>query len=112
MNDAWIQAQKFILSLKEGDEFYIGTKKIEVDKITNYKIALKIDNKSFDIIKKYYDEFYYFHSRGIRIRNKNYPLINQLIRDIEGYIVYLSQIQIINKKEKKFLEILNRGLTN
>lgn len=112
MNDTWIQSQKFILSLKEGDEFYIGETKINVLKVTNYKISLKIDNKSFDILKKHCDEFFYFHSKGIRIRNKNYPLINQLIRNIEGYLVYLSQTHILDKKEKKFLEILSRSLTN
>lgn len=112
MNDAWIQAQKFILSLKEGDEFYMGEEKLKVLKVTNYKISLSINNKPFDILKKHYDEFFYFHSKGIRIRNKNYPLVNQLIRNVEGYIVYLSQIHILDKKEKKFLEILNRSLTN
>ena len=44
--------------------------------------------------------------------NADYTLINQLLRDIEGYIIYLNHIHMFGNKEKKFKEILDRNLTN
>ena len=112
MNDEWKLSHKFILSLKEGDVFFLGKKKFEVTKVNIHKISFLIDGNPFNILKKRYDEFFYFHSRGIKIRNRMYPEITNLLRDIEGYIIYLNHIFFMNEKEKKFKEILDRNLKN
>ena len=110
MNDSWVLSHKFILSLNEGDSFYLGNKKHEVTKVNTHKISFVIDGKPFNIIKKKYEDFFYFHSRSIKIRNRMYPEIDNFIRDIEGYIIYLNQIHFLSDKEKKFKEILDRVL--
>lgn len=112
MIDTWKLSHTFILSLKEGDVFYLGNKKHSVTKRTPFKISLSIDGKDLNVLIKNCDEFFYFHSRGIKVRNHSYPLVSQLLRDIEGYIVYLMNIHFFDKKEKMFKEILERNLTN
>jgi len=108
MNDVWILSQKFLLSLREKDVFYLGKRKFEVGMVNDHKISLLINGKPFLIHKKHCDEFFYLHSRGIKIKNRNYPLVDQLIRDIEGYIVYLNHVHFLEEKEKKFKNILDR----
>jgi len=112
MNDTWELSHRFILSLKEGDTFFLGEKEHKVIKKTLSKITLLIDGEKFNILMKKCDDFFYLHSRSVKSGNRSYPLINQLLRDIEGYIIYLTHVRILGIKEKKFKEILDRNLTN
>lgn len=112
MNDTWTLSHRFILSLEEGDTFFLGKKEYTVIKKTLSKISLLIDGKKFNILMKKCDNFFYLHSRSVKSGNRSYPLINQLLRDVEGYIIYLTHVHIMDSKEKKFKEILDRNLTN
>lgn len=112
MNDTWGLSHRFILSLKEGDTFFLGEKEHKVIKITSSKITLLIGEDKFNILLKKCNDFFYLHSKSVKSGNRSYPLINQLLRDIEGYIIYLTHVRIMGNKEKKFKEILDRNLTN
>jgi hypothetical protein len=109
MNNTWVLSHRFILSLKEDDIFFLGEKEYKVIKKTLSKIILLIDDEKFNIFLKKCDDFFYLHSRSVKSGNRSYPLINALLRDIEGYIIYLYHTPILGDKQKKFKEILDRN---
>mgnify|MGYP003349543510 CR=1 FL=1 len=112
MIDTWSLSHRFILSLEEGDTFFLGEKEHKVIKRSLSKITLLIDGEKFNVLLKKCNDFFYLHSKSVKTGNRSYPLINQLLRDIEGYIIYLNHIHMFGNKEKKFKEILDRNLTN
>ncbi len=74
--DLWIEAHKFIFNISVGDSY--GVEKIYCTKRTKNRIYFS--NGSTITIKKIGNSFYLF--------GKN---VNQILRDIEGYMVYLIQ---------------------
>ena len=81
MNDTWGLSHRFILSLKEGDTFFLGEKEHKVIKKTLSKITLLIDGEKFNILMKKCDNFFYLHSRSVKSGKRAYPLIKQSLRD-------------------------------
>ena len=74
--DTWLEAHKFLLNLKIGEGFGPDDNKITLIKKT--KKTLSLSDKKIIHIKKV-DNFFYLDGKHI----------NQILRNIEGYIVYL-----------------------
>ena len=84
--DLNLQAQLFLYNGKVGDFYMDGDNKISITKRTPKKIYLS--NGVIVNIKKTKNNVLYLDSRGVRHKNRTYPLVNQIIRDIEGYFLY------------------------
>jgi hypothetical protein len=80
------QANLFLYHSKVGDYYLSGGDKVIVNKRTNKRIYLS--NGVIISIKKLNNGVIYLDSKSIVRNNKPYPLINQILRDIEGYFVY------------------------
>lgn len=81
-----IEANLFLYNSKVGDYYYTGKNKIEVIKRTKSKIVFS--NGDIVYIKKLENGILYLDSKSVKIKNKSYPIINQIIRDIEGFLLY------------------------
>ena len=77
----WIEAQKYLLELKVGE----GYNDVVVTKRTENKIHLS--NGVIVTIKKLKNGMSYLDSRSVRRGNRSYPLVNQILRDIEGWLI-------------------------
>ena len=85
--NTWNEANKFLYLMKVGDYYMTDSEtKIECVKRTTKKIYLS--NNIIITIKKITDYGLYFSSKSVRRGNKNYPVVNQVLMDIEGYLVY------------------------
>ena len=84
--DINIEANLFLFECKVGDYYISGGQKIEVLKKT--KKTIHFNNGVIIRIKM--DEIgrFYLDSKAQKIKNKNYPIINQVLRDIEGWLIY------------------------
>jgi len=80
--DLWNKAHIELYNSKEGDSW--GN--IKVVKRTPKKIYLEsglvitIKNSKFG--------FQYLTSKSIKRNNRSYPMVDQILRDIEGYLIY------------------------
>jgi len=78
MENLWTKAHQFILDSKEGDFYMIGDKKVSVVRRSPKRIYFS--NGELVTVKESKDKkFFYLHGRNV----------NQVLRDIEGYLLYL-----------------------
>ena len=84
--DLNIQANLFLYNGVVGDYYLSGGKKVEITKRTNKRIYLS--SGIIINIKKLTDGSSYLSSKSIIRNNKSYPIVNQVLRDIEGYLLY------------------------
>lgn len=81
-----LEANLFIYEAKVGDFYLSGGNKIEVLKRTKNRICFS--NNVIVSIKTLPNGIKYLSSRSVVIHNKSYPVVDQMIRDIEGYLIY------------------------
>lgn len=86
MMDLNLQANLFLYNGKVGDYYLSGGKKVEIIKRTNKRIYLS--SGIIINIKKLTNGLTYLDSKSIVKNNKSYPIIHQVLRDIEGYLLY------------------------
>ena len=86
MVDLNIQANNFLYDSKPGDFYLSGGEKVEVVKRTKKKIHLS--NNVIVNIKTLPNGLLYLDSKSVVRHNKPYPVVNKIIRDIEGYLLY------------------------
>lgn len=80
-----VEANRFIYNSKVGN-YYMTINKIEVVKRTPKRIYFS--NGIIVSIKTLSNGRTYLSSRCITSHNKQYPIVEQMIRDIEGYLLY------------------------
>ena len=85
--DLNLQANLFIYDAKVGDFYLSGGNKVEVTKRTEKRIHFS--NDVIVTIKTLPNGMIYLTSKSVVIKNKSYPVVGQMIRDIEGYLLYL-----------------------
>lgn len=80
------QANEFIFNSKTGN-FYLksGEKNIVTKRKKN---RIYFSDGTIIHIKKLSNGFLYLDSKSINKNNRQYPIINQVLRDIEGYLLY------------------------
>lgn len=89
--DLNLNSNLFLFNSKVGDYYYTGEHKIGVTKRTKTKIYLSsgviVNIKTLSGGSKFLD------SRSVIRNKKSYPVIHQVLRDIEGYLVYQIHIK-------------------
>jgi hypothetical protein len=85
--DLNLQANLFIYDAKVGDFYLSGGNKVEVTKRTEKRIHFS--NGVTVTIKTLPNGMIYLSSKSVVRNNKSYPVVGQMIRDIEGYLLYL-----------------------
>jgi hypothetical protein len=85
--DLNLQANLFIYDAKVGDFYLSGGSKVEVTKRTEKRIHFS--NGVIVSIKTLPNGMKYLSSKSVVRNNKQYPVVGQMIRDIEGYLLYL-----------------------
>ena len=85
--DLNLQANLFIYDAKVGDFYLSGGNKVEVTKRTEKRIHFS--NGVIVSIKTLPNGIKYLSSKSVVRNNRSYPVVNQMIRDIEGYLLYL-----------------------
>lgn len=83
--DLNVEANKFLFELKVGE----GYNNIIVTKRTKKRIYLS--DGSIIHIKKLENGFLFLDSK---LNNKKYPIVYQILRDIEGWLVYKKLTEI------------------
>lgn len=78
MENLWKSAHMFIFNSKVGDFYYSGQDKIVVIKRTPRRIHFS-NGKIITIQKSKSKEFLFFNGK----------YVNQILRDVEGYLLYL-----------------------
>lgn len=86
MMDLNLQANLFLYEGKVGDYYLSGGKKVEITKRTNKRIYLS--SGVIINIKKLTNNFIYLDSKSVIRNNRSYPIVHQILRDIEGYLLY------------------------
>ena len=84
--DINVEANRFIYGSKVGDFYMVGQDKIEVVKRTPNRIHFS--NGVVVSIRTLSNGMNYLSSRSVVSHNKSYPIVDQMIRDIEGYLIY------------------------
>lgn len=84
--DLNLKANIFLLTAKVGDYYLIGDNKITIIKRTSKRINLS--NNNIINIKKLDNGLLYLDSKSITRNHKKYPIINQVLRDIEGFLLF------------------------
>ena len=85
--DTWTKAHMFLYYLQEGQGYKTSVDtEVTCIKRTNKKIVLS-NGVIVHLKKKNGNE--YLHSASIVHKHKRYEYVNQILRDIEGYLVYL-----------------------
>jgi hypothetical protein len=84
--DINVEANRFIYGSKVGDFYMVGQDKIEVVKRTTKRIHFS--NGVVVSIRTLSNGMNYLSSRSVVSHNKSYPIVDQMIRDIEGYLIY------------------------
>jgi hypothetical protein len=75
--NTWLEAHKFLLNLEVGEGYGTDDNRITLTKKT--KKTLYLSDKKIIHIKKM-DNFFYLDAKG--------NSITQILRDIEGYLIY------------------------
>jgi hypothetical protein len=81
-----LQANLFVYEAKVGDFYLSGGDKVEVLKRTEKRIYFS--NGVIVTIKTLPNKMIYLTSKSVVRNNKSYPIVGQMIRDIEGYLIY------------------------
>lgn len=84
--DTWTQANHFLFNIRVGDGYHTSKE----DKIFCIKRTKKRIHLSNGIIvhMKQMNNFSYMTSSSVTCGNKRYDRIHQILRDIEGYLIY------------------------
>jgi hypothetical protein len=88
--DTWLMAHLIILNSNVDDIIDLDIAKYVVIEKTNIKIKIKNIKNPTDVYNiRFVDtgKFKYMTSNTIKYKNRSYEKINQLLRDIEGYII-------------------------
>lgn len=85
MDSFWYKAHIFLMELKVGEGYSSGGVDVIVIKRTENKIHLS--NKVIVSFKKF-GNFVHLDSKSVVRNHKPYPLVNQVLRDIEGYLIF------------------------
>ena len=84
--DFWLEANRFLFDMKVGDKYYVTSDSyVECTHRTPKKIYLS--NGKIVHIRKIGNTTY-LTSKARITNNRSYDGINQIIRDVEGYLVY------------------------
>jgi hypothetical protein len=78
MENLWTKAHQFILDSKEGDFYMEGDKKVSVVRRSPKRIYFS-NGELITIKKSQSGDFFHLSGRNV----------NQVLRDIEGYLLYL-----------------------
>ena len=81
-----LESNLFIYNGKVGDYYLLGEEKVEITKKTLKRIHFS--NGTIVSIKTLPNGTKYLSSRSVVSHNKSYPIVDQMIRDIEGYLIY------------------------
>jgi hypothetical protein len=81
-----LEANLFLYNGKIGDYYLSGDQKVEITKRTKKRIYLS--SGVMVSIKKLNDNSIYLDSKSVKQKNFSYPIIHQVLRDIEGYLIY------------------------
>lgn len=81
-----LQANLFLYNGKIGDYYLSGEGKVEITKRTPKRIYFS--NGVIVSIKTLSNGVKYLSSKSVVRNNRSYPIVNQMIRDIEGYLIY------------------------
>ena len=81
-----LEANLFLYDGKVGDYYLTGEEKIEITKRTPKRIYFS--NVAIVSIKTTPNGMKYLSSKSVVSHNKSYPMVDQMIRDIEGYLIY------------------------
>lgn len=85
--DLYTQAQIYLLNYKVGEGYNIGLEnQVLVVERTSKKVVLS--NNITIHIKTNQNGHKYLSSKTVKIKNRNYELLDRVLRDIEGYLVY------------------------
>ena len=89
----WIKANNFLFDMKVGDYYLTSpTNKVECVKRTPKKIYL---SNNVIISIKQLNGYFYLDSKSVVRHNKSYPIVNQILRDIEGFLIYKIHSKVI-----------------
>lgn len=80
------QANEFIFNSKVGDFYLKSGEKNIVTKRTKNRIYFS--DGTIIHIKKLSNGILYLDSKSVIRNNRSYPVVNQVLRDIEGYLLY------------------------
>ena len=80
--DINVEANKFLIELKVGE----GYNNVIVTKRTKNRIYFS--EGTIIHIKKLNNGLLYLDSKSIKKNNRSYPIVHQVLRDIEGWLVY------------------------
>ena len=81
-----LESNLFLYKGKVGDYYLSGGKKDEITKRTLKRIHFS--NGVIVSIKTLPNGMKYLSSKSVVSHNKSYPIVDQMIRDIEGYLIY------------------------
>ena len=81
-----LESNLFLYNGKVGDYYLSGEEKIEITKRTPKRIYYA--NGVIVSIKTTPNGMKYLSSKSVVSHNKSYPIVDQMIRDIEGYLIY------------------------
>ena len=81
-----LESNLFIYNGKVGDYYLSGEGKVEITKRTPKRIYFS--NGAIVSIKTTSNGMKYLSSKSVVSHNKSYPIVDQMIRDIEGYLIY------------------------
>jgi len=77
----WDNAHFFLFNLKEGEGYN--------DVICTKRTAKKIYLSNGLIVRyKKVNNFFYLTSSSVKVGHRSYDRINQILRDIEGFLIY------------------------
>jgi hypothetical protein len=85
-NSLWVKAHNFLFDMKVGDS-YKTTNDFSIECVKRTPTKIYLSNGIIIHIKKL-NGFYYLDGKSVVRHNKPYPIVNQVLRDIEGYLMY------------------------
>ena len=84
--DFWLEANRFLFDMKVGDKYKVASDSyVECIRRTPKKIYLS--NGKIIHLRKIKNYTYLTSKSNVR-NNRSYDGINQILRDVEGYLVY------------------------
>ena len=84
--NTWNEANIFLFNMKEGDSYKTSTTdEVKCVKRTKNRITL---SNGVNVTIKEIDGYKYLWSKSAVRSKKSYQVVDQVLRDIEGYLVY------------------------
>lgn len=82
----WNNANNFLFDMKVGDSYKISNSSL-IECVKRTKTKIHLSNGVIVHIKKL-NGFFYLDSKSVIRHNKSYPVVHQILRDIEGFLIY------------------------